>query len=148
ALLQMGGPRLSEERKVGHFRKIEDAVHNMTHLLDDILALSKAESGTTTFTPKPIDLEAFCREIMEEVEATATLPHQFRLGYEGDCSHAYVDEKLLRQILSNLLTNAVKYSAENTLIHLNLRCDAERGWFEIIDEGIGIPEKDRPHLFD
>ncbi|NJR22028.1 MAG: ATP-binding protein [Richelia sp. CSU_2_1] len=58
------------------------------------------------------------------------------------------DKKLLRHILTNLLANAVKYSEIDSNIYFELSWDLEKATFQIKDEGIGIPDKDRGQLFE
>jgi signal transduction histidine kinase len=58
------------------------------------------------------------------------------------------DEKLLRQILANLLSNAAKYSAPGSPIRLDVAEEGKQILFRVADEGMGIPEEDRPHLFE
>jgi signal transduction histidine kinase len=58
-----------------------------------------------------------------------------------------MDEKLLRQILTNLVTNAIKYSPDNKKINFKILIDQDYVTFVIIDHGIGIPEEDIGHLF-
>ena len=59
-----------------------------------------------------------------------------------------MDEKLMKMILSNLLTNASKYSDEGSEIHCIVKKDNNSLEIDIIDQGIGIPEEDKPHMFD
>ena len=59
-----------------------------------------------------------------------------------------MDEKLLRSILENLLTNAIKYSPPGSNIDFSLGCDQGQAIFQIRDEGIGIPPEDLPRLFE
>ncbi|MEP7285601.1 MAG: ATP-binding protein [Chloroflexota bacterium] len=148
SLLEMASGRMDDEKKLLHFRRIQATVENMNDLLEGILTLSQAEAGKLDFEPIPMDLEAFCREVLEEIEMIATRPHKFVFESRGDTSNAIVDEKLLRQILTNLLTNAVKYSPERTTITFSLDC--VDGWVTLTvkDEGIGIPEVDKPHMFE
>jgi signal transduction histidine kinase len=59
-----------------------------------------------------------------------------------------MDEKLLRQIMNNLLTNAAKYSPEGSTVTFNLNCDGEYAVFTIQDQGIGIPAKDQERMYE
>jgi signal transduction histidine kinase len=74
--------------------------------------------------------------------------HTIDYRLDGDASDAQMDRQLLRQIFSNLLTNAIKYSPEGAIIHF--RVQAENGWaiFQVEDHGIGIPDDEQTHLFD
>jgi len=59
-----------------------------------------------------------------------------------------MDEKLLRHILSNLISNAIKYSPQGGTVSFDVTCNADAVLFRISDQGIGIPEEDLPHLFE
>ncbi|MCA1990553.1 MAG: sensor histidine kinase [Coleofasciculus sp. S288] len=67
---------------------------------------------------------------------------------QGQCSIAHLDEKLLHSILTNLLTNALKYSPQGGQINFTLICEQEKAIFKIQDQGIGIPLEDQNHLFE
>ncbi|MGB3208642.1 MAG: ATP-binding protein [Crinalium sp.] len=152
-LLKVFGHQFSQSKKEQYLNKIQSQVKNMTQLLDDVLLIGKAESGNMEFKPVTLNLEGFCREILEEIELITGNKHSFvfkcqRECYEGECSIFQIDPKLLRQILTNLLSNAVKYSPEGGTIQLKLFCQNEQAIFQIKDEGIGIPLEDQERLFD
>ncbi|NEQ85103.1 MAG: sensor histidine kinase [Moorea sp. SIO2I5] len=67
---------------------------------------------------------------------------------EGDCKEFTSDPKLLRQMLSNLISNAIKYSPQGGKIELNLKCDSDQVILAVTDEGIGIPKHDQRELFN
>jgi signal transduction histidine kinase len=71
-----------------------------------------------------------------------------RFNCRGDCTNTYLDEKLLRQILTNLLTNAVKYSPHGSTVRFEIECKKDIAVLRIQDEGIGIPTEDLPELFE
>ncbi len=67
---------------------------------------------------------------------------------QGRYTNACLDEKLLQHILTNLLTNAIKYSPQGSTVHFDLTCQDRELIFQIQDEGIGIPPEDRERLFE
>jgi signal transduction histidine kinase len=127
----------------------------MTQLLEDVLTIGRAEAGKLEFQPAPMDLAAFCHKIVENMQELAdeehiSSHHQHRLTLvtQGDCSNVQMDAKLLEHIVSNLLSNGLKYSPEGGTVQFDLICDGESAVFHIRDCGIGIPQKDLEQLFE
>ena len=146
-LIKSFGHRLSDEKKLHHLNKIQTAVKKITNLLDDILLIGKSESGHMEVNPVLLNLELFCRDLVEEMEMKDDKKHIFDLRCQGDCSSVAMDEKLLGRIINNLLDNAVKYSPGGGLVQINLVCDGNQSIFQIRDEGIGIPASEQSRLF-
>jgi len=149
-LLEYYGYKFTEQEKLDTFNQIRTAIKRMTQLLDDFLAINRVEAGKLEFKPAPLDLEKFCRELIEELQLNAGTKHLhiFSLVSQCQCTNACMDEKLLRHIFSNLLSNAVKYSPEGGTIHFEVDCQNEQVIFQVKDEGIGIPSEDQQQLFD
>lgn len=146
-LLEHYSHKWSEERKLNHIQRIQASVKHMTRLLNDVLLIGKAEAGKLEFNPTKIDIVQFCRDLVEEIEFTAST-HTIAFGAEYKITTAYMDEKLLRQILTNLLSNAIKYSPEGDSVNFDLICEQKEAIFRIQDRGIGIPAVDRDQLFN
>jgi|SRR6478672_3872941 len=147
-LLQHHSYRLTDEKKQKYLCRIQSAVKQMNHLLNEVLEIGKAEAGKLGFNPIPIDLSAYCQYIVEEIQLTAGSNYLLVFNNIGTCSQACMDEQLLRSILTNLLSNAVKYSPDGGKIHLELVCEHESVTFRIQDEGIGISAADQAKLFN
>lgn len=137
-----------KEKRLRNVQRIEAAAKHLTHLLDDILTINRAESGKLEFNPKLFDLEKFCRKLVEEIQLSASNQYTITFVSQGACKNGYVDEKLLRSIFTNLLSNAIKYSPQGGNVHFTLVCEQEEAIFRIHDEGIGIPSEDLKHLFE
>jgi len=175
-LIERYSQRWSEEKKQIHLYRIQTSVKHMTKLLNDILIIGKAEAGKLEYSPVPLDLEKFCSNLVEELKLNDTNQHiitfqvgngESRMGSEeiDDSSEAIksmfdapdsplrtnlpcLDEKLLRQILENLLSNALKYSPSNTSVEFTLYYHQNQVIFQIRDQGIGIPNQDKGLLFE
>ena len=146
-LLQDYGNKWNEAKKLQHFQRIQTSVKHMTRLLNDVLLIGKADAGKLEFSPTLVDLTQFCRNLVDEIQGTAT-SHAIVFMSQTNTTHAYMDEKLLRQILSNLLSNALKYSPQGGTVNFDLIGEQEKVIFRIQDRGIGIPVADRAKLFD
>jgi PAS domain S-box-containing protein len=126
---------------------IKQSALNMQFLLEDILILGKAEAGKMKFQPEMCDLEKFCCDLVREIQLTS---RQQRISFEfkQKLDLVRVDRKLLRQILTNLLSNALKYSDLEEIVELQVLTEAKEIIFYIRDRGIGIPKEDYQHLFE
>lgn len=136
------------ERKF-YLQSIRDAALTMNSLLEDVLILSQAESGKQELNYSPIDLESFCIQIIQELESIY-LDKTIKLNYSLELSPVYLDQKVLRQILTNLLSNALKYSAKAKTVDLkiSLSDDQTAIIITVCDRGLGIPTKSQKHLFE
>lgn len=146
-LLERYSHKWAEQRKITHLKRIQSAANHLTDLVGDILDISQVEAGQLDFSPSPLNLESFCRQLVEELQRSDACEHSLTFASLGDCSSCIVDEKLLRQIFTNLLLNAIKYSAQGSTVQFNLRCQGDKVVFQVQDEGIGIPIEDQAQLF-
>ena len=146
-LLENYSPKWTEEKKLQHFQRIQIAVKHMTQLLNDVLLIGKAEVGKLECNPVKLDVAQFCRDLVDEMLLGVT-SHTVIFQHQGNCINAYLDEKLLRHILSNLISNAIKYSPVGGTIHFKLVCEQGEAIFDVQDQGIGIPRADQAQLFN
>lgn len=146
-LLEYKGNSYSEQQRKKYFDHIYSSVEQITEILDDILDLSKLELGQIKFEPSLIDLKKFCLDIVEYFTVSDRHQHEFKFIHNNLNSPVFLDEKLLRQCLLNLLANACKYSPANTTIEFHVNCQDDRVSFSIKDQGLGIPEDEQKNLF-
>jgi signal transduction histidine kinase len=152
-ILQKFSDRLSAERKEQHFQTIQNTIKHITQILDDVLMINRAEAEKIELHLEASDIIAFCRHLKEEIETTSnqhTINFYLDLGEEIMENYLIIqfDEKILRQILTNLLTNAIKYSPSHNLVNFSLTKNNNQILFKISDRGIGIPEADQANLFE
>ena len=146
-LLRRYPDRLNEEARLRHLDKIEGQVWRLTSLLEDVLTYSKGEQIGLQLRVESLDLHALCEEIAVEVRSADPSHEIIVTAAEGDWNGT-VDAKLFRQVLLNLLLNAVKYSEQDTPVNLTLTRDGQDAVISVADQGIGIPEADLPHIFE
>ncbi len=135
------------ERREKHINRIKTAVNNLTGILNDFLSLSKIEEGKIEVHISPIILEELCLETIDELKGLLKSGQTIEHIQEDTIGSFETDLRILKNILFNLLSNAIKYSGPETTIRCKTFSEAENLCFEIIDEGIGIPEEDQKHLF-
>jgi signal transduction histidine kinase len=151
-LLQEGEGKLPPDKSAKYFERIHKAINTMSQSLDNALAIGQLEAGKFTYYPAPLDLDAFCSELIEELSArTQSI---FNITYQiqpdpvsGDRFTPALDRNLLHQILSNLLTNAIKYSPQGGEITLSVTHSNSQVTFAVQDRGIGIPSEHHEKLF-
>lgn len=146
-ILYEGERMLSPERKLHQHARIRGSVHLLLQMLDDMLLVAEMESGYLEFVPKMIHLSAFADETVKEFLLIDQGVHKITFFNQLD-GLVQADRKLFRQILANLLTNAMKYSPAGTEITIYLGEDNGRIHLEVRDQGMGIPESSLPHLFE
>ena len=112
-----------------------------------MLVLSRFDAGKMECKPSPVDLPALFRRVVDELLSATNHVCPVELTIPGGLHEANVDERLLRHILTNLISNAVKYSPAGIPVRLTLAQDKRELCLSIQDRGIGIPEEDRPWLF-
>lgn len=118
----------------------------MADLLEDLLTATRAEELLAPSELIPTRLLTTAEEVVNSLGPTHS---ERELLLETDCDPIVLgDEKRLRQILVNLVTNAYKYSPDPDPILVRLRCDDEHAYLEVIDHGPGIPAEEREHAFE
>ncbi|MFS0516309.1 ATP-binding protein [Nostoc sp. UIC 10607] len=138
----------SDERQQTHLRRIQTSVMHMTQLLNDVLVLSQDETGKLEFNPTPLNLVEFCRDLLEELQQSDRSQHAIAFSSECQCTQANLDAKLLRQILSNLFSNCLKYSPIGSTVKFSVTTANDQAIFQTQDSGIGIPPCDIEHIFE
>ncbi len=147
-LLQNYDEKLTKEKKLNHLQMIRSAIKNMAQLLDEVSFIGQADSAKLGCELLSLDLEAFCRQLVDEVRLMAD-EKDVTLVFAsfGQLGEALWDKSLLRHILSNLLSNAIKYSLSGGIVRFELIGQEKTVIFRIQDWGIGIPQEDQKRLF-
>lgn len=141
---------LPESQHVKLSDNILNEVRRLNDISTDFLELSRLESGRTHFQREPIHLGGLIEETLELVRPQAQ-SREIKLESELDTSVAPVhgDRKLLKQLLLNLLTNAIKYNRSKGKVVVALKMeDSENVVMEVRDTGRGISAEDQEHLFE
>ncbi|CAN1210014.1 hypothetical protein TUMEXPCC7403_07450 [Tumidithrix helvetica PCC 7403] len=169
-LLKLTNNRLENESIQRHVNHIESSTKRLIAIMNDVLTINRAEVGKLELNPQPLQVDKYCRQLVTEM--ILSIGNQQRIQYHNLChlQKANLDRRILDSILSNLLSNALKYSPENTTVILELDCQPaslspsqanhkaaksrtkakEQTYviFRVRDRGIGISETDRKHIFD
>jgi signal transduction histidine kinase len=131
-----------------HVGKIKSAVSNLTTILDDFLLHEKLEAGKVEATFTVFDVVKLAEEITEEMQLVSKQNQNILYQHTGIKSTFKLDQYLLKNCIINLISNAIKYSGENTFIEFNTEINEQALTVVIKDYGIGIPETDHDYLFE
>jgi PAS domain S-box-containing protein len=140
--------QLSEEQRFEYCHRILEAGNQMKELLEDLLLISRADSGQIHLDLQSLNLEPFCQEIIAKIQASSDQEYHFKLTISPLQNPLLLDKKILHHILTNLLLNAVKYSPTQSWINLAIDCQDHQLIFTVADSGIGIPPEDQSRIFD
>jgi PAS domain S-box-containing protein len=140
--------KLSEDQIEQRFTKIKDQVGHLKDIMEDVLMLARMQARRVEFNPLKLDLDALCRSVLDEFQSRADVHHRLDYTCAEGLQAVMLDRKLMRQIISNLVSNAIKYSPEDKPIVIDLAALDDALLLTIRDEGIGIPEADLKHLFE
>ncbi len=145
--LQRKKSKLTEERLDGILAKIRTSVLRLTDLMESILSSSRLEDGKIKCDPGDCDITSLLSDVCSGYRDLNT-GHQIIDDFEGLPPTIAADEKLLRQVFSNLMSNAVKYAPDDTSVWVTARrCHQEEIVVSVRDEGVGIPEQELNALF-
>lgn len=124
-------------------------VEHMAGLVDDLLDVSRVTTGLIKLVFEWVDVVAAVRDAAEQVQASfAHRPHHYCFDFPPQVVYVVGDHKRLVQIVANLLTNAAKYSAEESNIELSVWRDGTAVRIVVRDNGIGIEKEFLPHIFE
>jgi PAS domain S-box-containing protein len=139
----------SEEfkEKVGRqLTRIKSAINSMTLMLDEFLSLSRIEEGDIEIQPKLLNVKEYLNNACDHLRNFAKPGQNIIYNHEGDESY-HIDKSLLGNIMDNLVSNAIKYSPENSNIYVKAHVN-NCIHLTVKDDGIGIPLQDQKHLFE
>ncbi|HEY8047638.1 MAG TPA: 7TM diverse intracellular signaling domain-containing protein [Ramlibacter sp.] len=148
-LLRHYGDRLAKTEREEILDSVLAGVQRMSRMMDRVLLLGKADAGMLEFQPQRIRLAPLCRQFVDEARAQQKGgAGEVSLSVSDDVDEGSYDEKLLRHIFSNLLSNALKYSPGGGEVRFHVRREESSTVFEVSDQGIGIPPDEINHLFE
>jgi PAS domain S-box-containing protein len=129
-----------------HVQKIKKSINNLTDILNDFLSVSKLEEGRVEITPEKIAIREFIEDVLLEMQGMSG-DHRMLYEHTGGETY-YFDPKLMKNILLNLISNAIKFSPTDGEITVKSEITPDQLTIAVADNGIGIPEEDREHLFE
>lgn len=147
SLVTKYGEQNDKENQVKHVSKIKTSINNLTDILNDFLSVSKLEEGKVENMPEELNLRAFVNDVISEMKPMALHGQQILQQHAGN-DNATFDKKLLKNILFNLISNALKFSPNGGTIEVFTQVLNSSIKISIKDSGIGISKEDQKHLFE
>ena len=135
------------EKGEKHVQRIKGAVTGLTEILNDFLSLGKLEEGKVRANYQQIPIKSVIEDVISELQAITKSNQEIVLDFAGQEEY-YIDKQMFRNILINLIANALKFSAENTVVDVTCHANENELMVRVKDQGIGIPEADQEHLFE
>jgi signal transduction histidine kinase len=145
-LLKNYSDQLDEESRLKYFDFIEMSVVQLQQMLDDMLVVAQMESTKFEIKPTLVNINQFVKRIVEEFRVIHTDTHI--IHFDSDFNDDFmIDQRLFRQIIANLISNAIKYSSNEAEVRVALAKNSEDLILQVQDQGIGIAQADLEKLF-
>ncbi len=144
----LGRSDLPEPRRLELLRVIEQESTQLARIVEQLLLSARLTRGTLEYDPAPCDVRAVCERVLAAAEARKPAHTTLALAAPVAVPPLLCDEGLLRQVLANLVDNALKYSPNGGRIELRLTDAPDRLRIEVRDEGLGIPHSEQERIFE
>ncbi|HYF02323.1 MAG TPA: ATP-binding protein, partial [Patescibacteria group bacterium] len=147
-LLEAYSDAMTKEQRMAEIQKVKSRVDELVSLLNDFLLQSSATNLRERFIPAPVSIEEISRKAAAEIqEMLVSKKQRLHFAVESNLPQTMGDKRIIYYILSNLLSNATKYSEQGTSIFFEVKKHYNAIVISIKDEGIGIPEGELEKVF-
>ena len=136
-----------QNKRDKHIQRIRSAVSNLTDILNEFLSIGRIEEGKIQANFSTFNIKEQAQLVCNEMQTILKPGQQIRIRHEGK-PIVNLDLSLLRNVFINLISNALKFSPENSYIDVETEVNENRILISIRDYGIGISEEDKKHLFE
>jgi len=140
--------KLSPREQREYLRSIDSSADRLTKLVDNLLDTSRLEAGLLKLEKAPASISRLIWQACSDARIRADQHHRILMNLQSRLPQAVIDAKRIRQVLDNLIDNAIKYSPPGTEITISARRQAEAILISVTDQGAGIPEEDLTRIFD
>ncbi|MFZ5516249.1 MAG: response regulator [Candidatus Zhuqueibacterota bacterium] len=139
---------MGEDIRNEFLKIIHDESLRLSNLIENVLSISRIESRTVAYTPKPIQLDQIVKEVYDTQKIQCDARGiTFEYTIENHVPTITADRDAIKRALLNLVSNAVKFSQVNGFVKIALTRNGEYAALEVEDHGLGIPEKDLSRIF-
>jgi PAS domain S-box-containing protein len=136
-----------KEKQNKHITRIKSSINDLTEILNDFLSVSKLEEGRVECSPESFNIHEFISSVIAEMQTLSKENQQIKYTHEGE-ENVFLDKKLLKNILFNLISNALKFSPDGKPVEVETDFTKPRVKIQVMDHGIGISDDDQEHLFE
>ena len=140
--------RDQQDKRDKHLKTIHSKVKYLNNILDDFLSVERLETGKVNYKITTFPLSKVINEVV--YNSNMLLKEGQKINYPDgiDAIELHFDEKVLELVLTNLVNNAIKYSAEDTIIDILVQLQDKILIIEVKDQGIGIPDNEKKFIFN
>jgi len=141
--------KMSEEqdKRDKHIQRIRSAVNNLTDILNEFLSIGRIEEGKVLVSFSSFNIKEQIQLVCSEMQTIMKPGQKFNYIHQGK-TQVYLDLSMLRNVMINLISNAIKFSFEDSVINVSSEVTDTEIFICVRDQGLGIPEDDRKHLFE
>lgn len=147
-MLRLYSDKSTPDEREMYLDNIRTQVDYLTTLIREIVSVSASDASRLTFSPQMTDVVALAQQIVEEYRLIYRQTHVVEFSAPQEPLVAMFDPKLMRQLLNNLISNAVKYTPEGARVSVELSRENGTLIIKVSDSGPGISEDDLPLLFE
>lgn len=137
-----------QEKREKHIKTIKLQIKTLNNILNDFLSIERLNTGKDTYKRKVFPLSRLINHVIYDANMLSKEGQIINYPNNIDNITLYFDEEILKQALTNLINNAIKYSPENSVIDIEVTEQEENLNIHVRDQGIGIPEKEQKFIFD
>jgi PAS domain S-box-containing protein len=136
-----------QSKREKHISRIISAVNNLTNILNEFLSVGKIEEGKLVLNISSFNVKKLIEGIITDLKSMFKPGQEIIFSHEGK-EEINLDSSLLKNIILNLISNAIKFSSEHSPIHISSCCNEDEFVIKVKDKGIGISKEDQEHLMD
>jgi signal transduction histidine kinase len=151
ALIDMQKDGMNDELKVKFdksYQRILESIDLLTSLMDEVLTIERINTGKISIAKSSIDAVALCKKIVDRFNEDQEEGEKVELIQIGDPVTLPLNERLMEQAVSNILSNALRYSEGSPKPEITIKFNEDTVSISIKDNGIGIPKDEIKHLFE
>jgi len=147
-LLMSGRLGKIEEKQTEYFRILKENSTRMRELVKDLLTISRIETATLPLKKRETSLTELIKELISESEPLARASNvKIKFQAQENLPNVLIDPSQIRQVVENLLDNAIRYIKDKGGVSIKLEQRGKKLYFEIKDNGVGIPAEDQKYIF-
>jgi len=146
-ILEKFNGKLSKEEKSKHFQKVYDSIFCLSDLLDDVIMYCRADIEAIKPKYEEIEIISHSKQAIEKIKTSFPVSSQINFHPEVKELNVFSDKKLYSQILSNLVSNALKYTPTDKAVEISISLIKGKFVLKVQDNGIGIPREALDKIF-
>jgi signal transduction histidine kinase len=147
-IIDRHGDKLTLDQRSRHLKRIKDYVHRTAAMIGEVTMAVRSVVNRLEFRPAIFDLESLCRELIDDLVSRGTPETRIQFSMSGSTSTFAGDQHLIRVMLDNLLSNALKFSPPHMPVALDVALSASEVNLCVSDQGIGIPADEQGRIYE